>query len=788
MRALAALAALACCLALAAPAALADPPRTGPWFDRARDGHGLDLQRYGDVLVVGFFTYDDAGEPEWFTAQGVPAGDAFEAPLLRFRNAGTAQRPDARPRTVGTLRLRFGAPGTSPCAPGETRPDAASLADLEATIVGERIRWCVEPLLASPASPASAMDGTWWGGADDGGWGLTTYFIDAPGARAAVATLYAYDAAGEPRWSLAQAPLDGFRVAARWTSLRGYCRTCPAAPRTARDAGPLALSLVTPLPDADGNRIESVATYPGVAGGDWRRSGALARISDSVAPRGAVATREGIVAGAPDAGDTLAWRGLPFAAPPTGARRWRAPQPAIPRTQVLAATRLGPACPQLPGQGFFAAVPSTQDEDCLTLNVWAPQDAAPGDARPVMVWIHGGGHVQGGSAQELDGRPIYDGSTFARRGVVFVSINYRLGGLGYAAIRDFIGEHADQPAAGNYGLLDQVAALRWVQANIARFGGDPARVTIFGESAGGVSVCALLASPLARGLFARAITQSGPCDASARLLLAGAGNVEPAVAQGERLKQRLGCTGADARDCLRGKPVAEVLAAAQGATAFAGVGETYDEIVDGFALDRSPGTALADGSAAPVPLMVGVNEDETTTLVPVAQRPQTVAAYEALVRARAAPIADLVLAQYPAGAYRPLWRAWTAINTDIAFVCPAARAARDHAAPGNPVYAYYFTQSLPTAPELGAFHAIEIPFLFTDLAGQPPALRALGATLQRLWVDFAADGVPDAPGVPAWPRHPATSQLGLDVNATAIAPRAGYRDDFCGFWTRFVRL
>lgn len=763
-------------------------PRTGPWYDRERDGHGLELQRYGETLAVGFFTYDADGEPEWFLAQGVPTDAGFEAPLLRFRNAGTPERPDPRARTVGTLRLRFGSAGASPCAPGEPRPGASLLADLQASVDGADVRWCLEPLLSEAVSPSAAMDGLWWGGPADAGWGLATHFVDRSGTRTAIATLYAYDGAGEPRWSIAQAGFDAFRVEARFASYRGYCRSCPATPRIVRDAGALSLTLVSPRADAVGNRIDADARYPGAAGGAWRRAGALQRSSDpGNAPR-TVATREGLVLGAPDAGATTAWRGLPFAAPPVGALRWRAPQPAPPRERVLDAATLGPACPQLPGQGFFAAVPATQDESCLTLNVWAPATATADDARPVMLWIHGGGHVQGGSAQEFDGRPIYDGSTFARRGVVFVSINYRLGALGYAAFEAFIGEHPDQPAAGNYGLRDQIAALRWVRDNIARFGGDPAQVTIFGESAGAVSVCALLAAPAARGLFARAITQSGPCDANARRLREAVGSLESALAQGERIQQRLGCTGAAARDCLRAQPVAAILAAAQGATAFAGGGETYDEIIDGSTLDRSPGQALADGSAAPVPLMVGVNEDEATTLVPVAQRPQTVAAYEALVRARAAPIADLVLAQYPAAAYTPLWRAWTAINSDVAFICPAARGARDHAARGNPVYAYYFTQSLPTLPELGAFHAIEIPFLFTDLAAQPANLRALGDSLQRLWVDFATDGVPDAPGVPAWPRHPPTRQLGLELRADGIAPRADYRDAYCGFWARFVRL
>jgi para-nitrobenzyl esterase len=771
----------------AAGTALAQP-RTGPWFDRTRDGHGLDLQRYGDVLVVGLFTYDATGEPEWYTAQGVPAGDAFEAPLLRFHNAGTAERPDARPRAVGTLRLRFGTPGASPCAVGVERPGASALADLDASVDGEPIRWCVEPLLPATTAPASAMDGTWWGGAGDGGWGLTTYFIDEAGVRAAVATLYAYDAAGEPRWSIAQAPLDGFRVDARWTSLRGYCRSCASTPPAARDAGPLALSLVAPRPDAVDNRIDSAASYPGAAGGSWRRSGALVRISDSRAPPRVVATREGIVAGVADAGGTTAWRGLPFAAPPVGALRLRAPQPAAGRPRVLAAADFGPGCPQSPAQGFFGGAPPTQAEDCLTLNVWAPEGARAGARLPVMVWIHGGGHVQGGSSAQLNGQLVYDGSQFARRGVVLVSINYRLGALGYGVFRDLIGEFPDQPGAGNYGLLDQVAALRWVRDNIAAFGGDPANVTVFGESAGGVSTCALLASPLARGLLTRAIVQSGVCTLNVPRLLQPVGNEEPAAAVGDRVLARLGCAPGTARDCLRAKPVADILAAAQGATGFAGSGETYGEVVDGHALLEDIGESLRNGNAAAVPLMIGVNEDEATTLVPVAQRPLTAASYETLVRSRVGALTPLVLQQYPFAAYEPGWRAWTAINSDVAFICPAARAAREHAAHGNPVYAYYLTQGLPTQPELGAFHGLDVALLFSDMAQHGPALRELAATMKALWIAFATDGQPAAPGVPAWPMHPADRALGMELRAGGIAPRADYRDAFCDFWARYVRL
>jgi para-nitrobenzyl esterase len=396
--------------------------------------------------------------------------------------------------------------------------------------------------------------------------------------------------------------------------------------------------------------------------------------------------------------------------------------------------------------------------------------------------------VQGGSSERLNGQLAYDGSQFARRGVVLVSINYRLGALGYGVFRELIGEFPDQPGAGNYGLLDQLAALRWVRDNIARFGGDPARVTIFGESAGGVSVCALVASPLARGLFAHAIVQSGACALNVPRLLQSIGNEEPAAAVGDRVLARLGCAPGTTRACLRAKPVADILAAAQGAIGFAGSGETYGEVVDGHALFEDVGESLRRGNAAAVPLLVGINEDEATTLVPVAQRPQTAAAYEALVRSRVGALTPLVLQQYPAAAYDPLWRAWTAINSDVAFICPAARAAREHAARGNPVYAYYLTQSLPTQPELGAFHALDIPFLFTDMAQYSPALRELAQTMKALWIAFATDGRPAAPGVPAWPAHPADRQLGMELRAGAIGPRADYRDAWCGFWARYVRL
>ncbi len=766
--------------------------KPGPWFDRARNGHGIDIQRSGDTYLVNLYTFDQNGEPEWFAAQGALVAGDFTQPLLRFVNDGDSQRPAVRSQTVGSMQLRFGIDaGTPACADGTDRSGAGALAELSLSIGGEQQRWCVEPLLPPAAAAERSMDGTWWGGPADSGWGLTTYFLPQPGALVSANLLYFYDASGAPRWSSAQTVDDDFALATRWVSYRGYCRSCPTQPLVARDGGPLTLSLSTPLP-AEGldNRLSMNAVYAGPAGGSWNRQIRLQRISGLFPAPRSVATREGLLAGTNDIGATIAWRGIPFAAAPLGALRWRAPQPAPSRQRVLAATEFGPGCPQGPAQGFFGGAPPRTDEDCLSLNVWAPEAAAAGTTPlPVMLWIHGGGHVQGGSSQQLGTRPLFDGSVFAQRGVILVSINYRLGPLGYAAFRELIGEHPDQPGAGNYGLLDQIAALRWVRDNIRGFGGDPANVTIFGESAGGVSVCAVLASPLAAGLFHRAIIQSGGCTSTSPRLLASNGSREAAVTQGERIKQRLGCVEVDARGCLRAKTAAELVTAGEGAVAFSGSGETYDEVIDDYALTTGLGDAVRTGTAAQVPLMIGINEDETTSLVPVAQRPQNAAAYESLVRSRLTPlIAEAALLQYPTTAYVPVWRAWTAINTDVAFICPAARVARDHAARGNPVFAYYLTQTLPNQPELGAFHGLDIPLLFSPMSDYGPGIRQLAAGMQSLWVSFAIDGDPAVPGLPTWPRHPSDRQLGLELRADGIGARADYRDAFCNFWARYVRL
>ena len=774
------LAAAVLALALAPHARAAAPE--GLWYDRAHAGHGIDVQRLGDDLLAIFYTFDAQGEPEWYGAAGRLANGRLEADLLRFAYDAPARRERVA-ATVGRFAMRYDASASDAACAGTAR-GGAELATLEADVDGRRIAWCLERLLPPQTDPVHAINGTWWGGAQDSGWGLTSYFDRAGDALASAHVVYHYDASGRPRWAIASATSPDYVVSTRWQSPRGYCRECAPVPLAFRDAGSLQLRLSSTHAQATGNRLEQRLAYPAGAGGSFDRDVALQRYSGAGAPPRTVATREGIVAGTADPrGGATRFLGLPYAAPPVDANRWRPPALAEARTALLRADTPGAACPQDAPGGFFTATLPGEREDCLTLNVWTP-DTPAATPRPVMVWIHGGGFVQGASMQSSANGFHYDGGEYARRGIVLVSINYRLGALGFAAFEPMLAEQPGRAGPGNFGFLDQVAALEWVRDNIAAFGGDPSRVTIFGESAGGVSTCAHVASPRSAGLFHAAIMQSGNCLLSMPVL------GTTAVQQGAALAQRLGCTSGDVMACLRAQPADAIVAAAQGSTSFSGTGETYGPTLDGVVFPRTLGDAIAMGQGARVPFIVGVNEDETTTLLPAATLPQTTPAYEALVRARFPAIANAVLAQYPAAAYQPVWRAWTAIITDVAFICPAQRAARDHAAVA-PAYAYYFTQryeSGPLAP-LGAFHGLDIPYVFSPPSGfASEGERALAGAMQSLWSGLATTGTPAASGVPAWPPHPLRDALGLELAAAAIGPRADYRGSYCRFWAQYVRL
>ncbi|MEZ4336105.1 MAG: carboxylesterase family protein [Sandaracinaceae bacterium] len=444
-------------------------------------------------------------------------------------------------------------------------------------------------------------------------------------------------------------------------------------------------------------------------------------------------------------GDVDVWRGIPYAAPPVGDLRFRPPQPAAPWDGWRATTDFGPECPQRMRTGTGV----TGDEDCLTLNVYAPTDrTAP---LPVMVFIHGGAFIQGSSSVVL-----YDGSSIARRGVIVVTINYRLGALGFLATDDLVAE-SGEGSAGNYGIRDQIAALAWVQRNAAAFGGDAANVTIFGESAGGVSVCALLGAPSADALFERGVIESGAgCYGMAELSTSTATRPTSAVERGAEIAAAAGCTGDGALECLRGLSADALVDATWMASSSALGLPDIGPNIDGTVLVADTWDRYADGTARDRPVIIGSNADESRSFllgVPIA----TVAAYESAVRASLPLVADDLLMLYPASDYATPKAAFEALFSDIGFICPAVGFA-DLASAGEPTYAYHFTHVLNgAAGARGAQHGDELFFLFDGL-GIVPGYTAVAADdavtelMQAAWVAFARGEAP-----PDWPAYDPTS-------------------------------
>ena len=451
------------------------------------------------------------------------------------------------------------------------------------------------------------------------------------------------------------------------------------------------------------------------------------------------------------------FRGIPYAEPPVGARRWTPPVPLAPWTGVRRATAFGPACIQPPATnaGIYANPPAQMSEDCLTLNVWAPAKAKKA---PVIVWIHGGA-LQSGYSHE----GMYDGAAMARTGAVVVSINYRLGILGYLAHPALSAESADG-VSGNYGLRDQIAALAWVRRNIAAFGGDPANVTVAGESAGGLSVLYLMASPAARGLFAKAIAQSAYMVSSPELKAARHG-MPAAEAAGAAVGAALGAPDLAALRAM------DARALTNGAV---GKGYLPWGTVDGKLLPRQLVDTWDRGEQAPVPAMAGFNAGEIRSLrVLLPPAPASAAAYEATIRQRYGDLADAFLAQYPA---RNLPESMFAATRDALYGWTSARVAIGQTAIGQRGYLYFFDHGYPAADEAGlhAFHAAELPYVFGTIADTAPrwpkipdtlAERRLSDAMLGYWTSFAATGSPVAKGAPAWPAY------GAQANYMAFAGR-----------------
>ena len=462
----------------------------------------------------------------------------------------------------------------------------------------------------------------------------------------------------------------------------------------------------------------------------------------------------------------LSFKGVPFAAPPVGDLRWRPPQPAAAWSGVRRADRYGHDCMQKPFPSDAAPLGTAPAEDCLVLNVWRPAEAAPGKL-PVMVWIYGGGFVNGGSSPA-----VYSGATFARKGVVFVSFNYRLGRLGFFAFPALSREQAGAPL-GNYGYMDQIAALQWVRRNIAAFGGDPDNVTVFGESAGGGSVHMLLTSPAGRGLFNKAIIESGGGRSDLmgpRRVSADLPNLPSGETIGVNFARSVGIEGqdADALARLRALPANQIGDLDMMSMRGSGPPTYAGPMEDGKIVVEPPQQAYLAGREARVPLIIGANSADIG--LSFAKSTDELFAPFGPDRQRAA-------AAYDPDHTGDVRAVGSRVAMDKMMVEPARFVAATLADQGLPTYEYrfsYVAASMCGQWLAGAPHATEIPYVFDtvavkygkDLTAQD---EAIAQTANSYWVNFARSGDPNGPGLPRWPRYSAARDELMDFTARGVA-------------------
>ena len=489
-----------------------------------------------------------------------------------------------------------------------------------------------------------------------------------------------------------------------------------------------------------------------------------------------------------------AFKGIPFAQPPVGDLRWREPAPVSRWSGVRDATGYGAAC----AQNSAGRMSEGSNEDCLFLNVWTPE-WPPVSRKPVMFWIHGGGNF-GGTASS----PNFDGESLARRGVVLVTANYRLTLFGFFAHPELTRE-SPHHASGNYGLMDQIAALRWVRDNIAKFGGDPGNLTIFGQSAGAVDANVLMTSPLAKGLFHKVIAESGTVtrnpDAwtmgmtalapnmkvkSGALSYSDAADLAETEQRGVEIARLLNAPADGTLKYLRGLPASEILKVA--AMPQMAIGPANGVAVDGWVFPKSPAEAFATGREMRLPLLIGNNSRERTP--PQASADDLAKAMASMygpLAERAFPLYGVKAGEAPAAdpLYGGAGAQWV---VDSMYRCPVVAQLLWHAAAGNAGYEYQFDRAAPGREAVGAVHGAEVSYVFGRLgANYTDVDRELSSAIQQYWTNFAKTGNPNGAGLPVWPKFDAASRGYLEFTDERPSPREGLRRPFCDIYVENVR-
>ena len=474
------------------------------------------------------------------------------------------------------------------------------------------------------------------------------------------------------------------------------------------------------------------------------------------------------------------FKGIPYAQPPLGELRWREPAPVKPWNGVRTTTEFSGECSQNPMWGH----PKVVNEDCLYLNVWTPA-LPPTTLKPVMVWIHGGGNVAGSGRE--------NGESLARHGVVLVNFNYRLAVFGFFAHPALTAE-SPRHASGNYGLMDQIAALKWVQENVKKFGGDPTNVTIFGESAGAMDVNLLMTAPMAKGLFHRVIAESGSV-----LLDNGAAPLKTAEQGGEKYAELAKApTGAAAIQALRKMPVEQLLEAFGKYAGPGGIPPGLGVDVDGWVLPRSPAEVFAAGQQIPSDLIIGINAREFGGPPNAADVKKTIKTNYGKLATQAFPLYGIttgpdgnVAQSSPDPLYGDAGAQWM---TDITFRCPAVVVARWSAEAKQPTYMYQFNRGVPGHSEIGAVHASEVSYVFGTFGEfngmqvkYDAADYAISKAMQEYWTNFAKTGNPDSAILPAWPKYQAGTGEYLEFTDSGPVAGADLRRAQCDLFTEVLK-